>query len=401
MKNLRTSTHILLLMAEAGFGHRAACQAVAAALKEVACDACQITTLNLSQHPMAPALMRLPERSYDRTVNSSLHLFDLTYRVTDTHLGCSLVGRVMARGLSRATRQILEEMQPDAILSTIHLYQAPVLAARKQGYSHIPFFSVVTDLAEVHQIWFRAAPDVLFVPNETVRQQALQAGLRREQVVVSGIPVQPRIAAEQRSKSELRAGLGWRDDLPVALVVGSRRTPTLDESLAAVNQAHPPVQLVVTAGGDERLFRRLQAIDWQIPVYLYHYVNNMPELMRAADVLISKAGGLITAESLACGLPLIYTGHIPGQESGNLTYVVGQGAGTSAETPAQLAQTLQSWLANGSALLQQFAARAQQLGYPRAAQTIAERVWQAAAAHANERMAVTRSDPRATLSRSI
>jgi len=387
-------------MAEAGFGHRAACQAVAAALKEVSSDACQITILNLSQHPMAPALMRLPERSYDRTVNSSLHLFDLTYRVTDTHLGCSLVGRVMARGLSRATRQILDEMQPDAILSTIHLYQAPVLAARKHGYSHIPFFSVVTDLAEVHQIWFRAAPDVLFVPNESVRSQALEAGLRPEQVVVSGIPVQPRIAAERRTRSELRAGLGWRNDLPVALVVGSRRTPALDESLAAINRARPPVQLAVTAGGDEDLYRRLQAIDWQIPVYLYRYVNNMPELMHAADVLISKAGGLITAESLACGLPLIYTGHIPGQESGNLAYVVDQGAGTAAETPTQLAHTLHAWLANGGARLHQYAARAQRLGYPQAAQTIAEMVWQAAAKHAGERLAQARFVSQTSLSRS-
>ncbi|MFM8319524.1 MAG: MGDG synthase family glycosyltransferase [Chloroflexota bacterium] len=379
--------NILLLTADVGFGHRAACQAVETALRQVSNGACRITLLNVMHHPRTPRLMRFPERGYDLTVNSRLRLYSLSYRASDSPLACELVGRIMVQGLARVTQQVFNDLQPDAVLSTFHLYQAPVLAACKRSGSQAPFFSVVTDLADVHQIWFRAAPDVLFVPNEMVRDQALAAGLASEQVVVSGIPVQPALAAEQRSKTELRQALGWLPHLPAALVVGSRRTPTLVEKVAAVNQAGLPLQLAISAGGDEKLYRRLQAVDWRMPVHLYRYVSNMPELMHAADLIISKAGGLITAESLACGLPLIYTGYIPGQESGNLTYVVGQGAGAMANTPRRLVQTLASWLADDGLGLRQYTARARRLGSPCAAQLVASHVWQAAGAFAAHRAA--------------
>jgi 1,2-diacylglycerol 3-beta-galactosyltransferase len=368
-------------MADAGYGHRSACQAVADALQEVSCRNCHITILSLFEHPLTPAVLRLPERSYDWTVKSSLPLYDITYRVSDTHLACSLVTGVMTVGMFAATRKVLKDLHPDAIVSTFHMFQAPVVAARRYGHDHIPFFSTVTDLADVHQMWFRDAPDILFVPNPLVRQQALDFGLPPEQVVVSGIPVRTEIASERRSKAELRAQLGWQPNLPAALVVGSPRTKGLAESLAAINQAGLPLQLIITAGGNEALYRSMLAIEWRVPVHLYQYVSNMPELMHAADLVISKAGGLITSESLACGLPLIYTGHIPGQESGNLSYVVSQSAGASAETPAGLVDTLALWLEQDGALLEQFKRRARGIGYPNAAYTVAQAAWQAAVEH--------------------
>jgi UDP-N-acetylglucosamine:LPS N-acetylglucosamine transferase len=112
-----------------------------------------------------------------------------------------------------------------------------------------------------------------------------------------------------------------------------------------------------------------------VPVHIYNFVKNMPTLMRAADAIICKAGGLIVTESLAAGLPLLLTDVIPGQETGNANYVVNGGAGELIEEPLQALEALAHWLSNDQAVLNERAANAVKLGRPRAAYDIVEQAW--------------------------
>jgi processive 1,2-diacylglycerol beta-glucosyltransferase len=97
------------------------------------------------------------------------------------------------------------------------------------------------------------------------------------------------------------------------------------QNLLAVEQ---PLELVVVAGRNEELLLRLQ----QIPVPERHrakvfgYTSDMDELMTAADVVISKPGGLTTSEALACGTAMIVVNPIPGQESRNSDFLLENGA---------------------------------------------------------------------------
>ena len=80
---------------------------------------------------------------------------------------------------------------------------------------------------------------------------------------------------------------------------------------------------------------------WHIPVKIFNFVENMPTLMHASDIMLCKAGGLIVTESLACGLPMILIDVIPGQETGNAEYVMAYGAGDMSETPVTTSRTAQ------------------------------------------------------------
>jgi 1,2-diacylglycerol 3-beta-galactosyltransferase len=97
--------------------------------------------------------------------------------------------------------------------------------------------------------------------------------------------------------------------------------------------------------------------------------------MRAADAIVCKAGGLTTTESLACGLPLMLTDVIPGQETGNAEYVVSGGAGEMIDEPLKALETVCHWLLNDGQLLKERSANAAKLGRPRAAFDIVERAW--------------------------
>ena len=99
------------------------------------------------------------------------------------------------------------------------------------------------------------------------------------------------------------------------------------ETMNVFNHFGLPLQIAVAVGKDKSLLDKLHAIDWHIPAHIYGFVDNMPEMMLAADAIICKAGGLVVTEALAGGLPIMLIDYIPGQEEGNRDFVVQNEAG--------------------------------------------------------------------------
>jgi 1,2-diacylglycerol 3-beta-galactosyltransferase len=362
---------ILILTADAGFGHRSAANAVAAAVSDVDAAA-KVDVVNALDHPLTPRAFRDGQSDYDRIVRDSPELWQATYEATDSTLASKLMESGLVAALYAPLRDILNGYDPDVIVSTYMLYQAPLNAIFRLNSRRVPLVTVITDLISVHRIWFSNAPDTLVAPTEPVRQLALDAGVHADKLRVIGIPVNPALGADMGGKAELRARLGWRADLTTVLAIGSRRVPRLAEMLRGLNHSGLPLQLIVSAGGDEDLHAQLSNTEWHVPTTVYHFVNQMPAFMHASDVLMCKAGGLITTEALACGLPLLLIDVIPGQEEGNAQYVLEGGAGVKADDPLDVLEYIFHWLQNDGATLRQTADRARKLGKPQAAREVAE-----------------------------
>ncbi len=371
---------ILILTADAGFGHRSAANAIAAALQETHGPECTVEIVNPWDHERAPLLLRSSQSDYDRFVREMPQVYKLSYQASDAKVPSRIVEGALALLFYDCMREILARYRPDVIVGTYPLYQASLGALFALSKRRIPLFNVVTDLVTVHRLWFHSAADLTLVPTLAVRDLAIQQGIAADRVQVTGIPVHPDLAQERRERSVLRSELGWQPDLTTVLAVGSKRVMHLDEVLRVLNHSGLPLQLAVVAGGDDELYRRLQDCEWHVPTRLYNFVENMPALLHAADCILCKAGGLIVSEALACGLPLILTDVLPGQEVGNAGYVVAGGAGELSQGPLDALEILCHWLARGKKLLVARAANARRLGRPRAAHDIGELAWAAAVA---------------------
>ncbi len=369
---------ILILTADAGFGHRSAANAAAAALAEAYGEACKVDIVNPLEDRRTPFWLRDSQSDYDKLVREMPELYRLGYDASAAPVPSAIVESGLTVLLFEVMYDLLEQYRPDALLLTFPLYQAPLAAVFAITRRFIPMFTVVTDLVTVHRLWFHREADACLTPNPLVSDLALAYGLRPERVQVTGIPVHPDVVREQRSKAAIRAELGWQPDLPTFLAVGSRRVDRLVDTLEVLNHFGQPLQVVAIAGKDESLYQQMRAIDWHVPVHLYEYVTNMPTLMHAADAVLCKAGGLIVTEALACGLPLMLVDLIPGQETGNAEFVVSHGAGDMARNLLEALQTLAHWMAADRRLLNERAANARRAGKPRAAYDVAEIVWRAA-----------------------
>jgi 1,2-diacylglycerol 3-beta-galactosyltransferase len=358
-------------MSDTGGGHRSAAEAIASAFAREFPGRYAVALADgiarAARFPFSHAAdWYLPTVTYAEFGWGAL--FHSTNNPAMVRLSLRFLDLVMGNGLHCLLRD-----QAPALVVSVHplLTTIPRRALRAMG-SRAPFITVVTDLFDAHALWFDREADLCLVPTDGARATARRFGMPDEKLRVVGLPVSLQFLANTKSRAEHRAQLGLAPDRTTVLLVGGGEGMGRIYGIArAIAHARLPLQLVVIAGRNKALLRKLQTTTWEIPVSVQAFVTNMPEWMRASDVIITKAGPATLSEALTCGLPILLSGFLPGQEEGNVTFVEKSGVGVLRQSPKEIARTLGDWLAPGNDTLARFAARARELARPRAALEIA------------------------------
>lgn len=361
---------ILILMSNTGGGHRASARALEAGFAEFAPGRFAVEIVDLLHDYTFFPLNRAPQL-YPLLVTYTPALWRLLY-ATERAPGPARAAMdgVVARLAASGVRRALAEHRPDLVISVHPLVQQMTARALAELGRPVPFVTVVTDLASAHPFWFDARVDACYVASEAAAAQARAAGLRPEQIHAFGLPVRPAFAQPYPPQAELRARLGMNARLPAVLVVGGGDGVGRVEEFAlaldaALAQAEGPAgQLVVITGRNEALRAALAAHPWRVPARINGFVDNMPEWMLACDCIVTKAGPGTIAEAMICGLPIVLSGFIPGQEAGNVPFVVAQAVGIFAPAPEEAAVAVAHWFGPGCAAMQEAAANSHELGRP-------------------------------------
>ncbi|MGB9585830.1 MAG: MGDG synthase family glycosyltransferase, partial [Anaerolineales bacterium] len=334
--------HILFLFSDTGGGHRSAAEAIIEALNLEAGN--QITTemVDIFKEYAPKPLDRLPEL-YPIMVRIP-QAWGFGYYVSNGHRRARLITASAWPMVRRNIRRLVRTHPSDLIVSVHPLANAPVL--RALGAHRPPFITVVTDLVTTHALWYHRRTDLCIVPTEEARQRAFLCGLRKDQVEVIGLPVAQRFCQEKLDKKQTRQQLGWELDLPTILLVGGSEGMGPMEKVAHTIDALPvPLALIIVCGRNQKLFDTFSNQSWNHPVKIYGFVHQMAEFMQAADILVTKAGPGTITEALNAALPMLLYSRLPGQEDGNVSFVVSQGAGFWTPTSDSLTQALLTWLA--------------------------------------------------------
>jgi 1,2-diacylglycerol 3-beta-galactosyltransferase len=367
---------VLLLFSATGGGHRSVAEALMEAFALQA-PAARVILVDLFHDCTLFPINRVG-RSYQLLVQNAPVLWRAIWRFGEDKRRLAWMMR-LCMPLARPARRVLCQHSPDLVIS-VHplLNHIPLRFLREEG-NQAPFVTVVTDWASVPLAWFCPQVDLCVVPNEAAVHRARAAGLSAEQMRVVGMPVSGRFhPVERLAKPRWRQQLSLDPDQPTVLLVGGGGgVGSLGEIALAVADelaAEGHGQLVVICGRNEHLRQQLAQRMWPIPVTVQGFVTNMPDWMGAADLIITKAGPSTIAEALVVGLPILLCSFIPGQEEGNVPFVVEQGAGVYVEKPTEIARRVGEWLRPGNPMLVDMAARARALGRPAAAEEIAEEI---------------------------
>jgi 1,2-diacylglycerol 3-beta-galactosyltransferase len=191
-----------------------------------------------------------------------------------------------------------------------------------------------------------------------------------------GLPVRPIFGQPARPRPELRAELGMDSKLPAVLLVGGGdgigRVAVIARAIGKRLGARGTAagQMVIVCGRNRRLQTTLTNEPWTIPVQVHGFVNNMSDWMSASDCIVTKAGPGTIAEALIRGLPILLSGYIPGQEEGNVPYVVENGVGVFASEPAAIAAQVSRWFGAERHNLARMAENARKLANPHSTENI-------------------------------
>ena len=233
--------------------------------------------------------------------------------------------------------------------------------------------TVVTDLIDVHRGWACRSADLIVVSTEPARQAALRWGIRADRLELLGLPIDVRFRPPvPGERGAARRRLGLDADRPTVLVSGGGEgSGGLWDQVLALSLDPHPWQVIAVCGRNERLRGRLLGVRLQTPTVVLGFVDDMPDLMRASDLAVGKAGPGAIAEALATGVPLVLTSYLPGQERSNVRFAVDSGVGRYAPTSQRLLEAASELLGGDGSVLRQMGARAAELAHPHAALEIA------------------------------
>jgi len=367
-------SRILILMSDTGGGHRASAQALQAAFAARYPDRFEVEIVDLWTDFTPWPINRMPGM-YSPIVARVLWFWKLLWAVFDNERAFSAALRLVYLISRNALRKVLQAHRPQLVISVHPFMQHIFLRLLEHEGAAIPFVTVVTDLASFHHGWFHARVERCFVASEPAAASARRHGLHASQIRPLGLPVRPDFAGSLPDREAARARLGLADAEFTVLLLGGGEgmgpVAAIARAVAArLAETGKDVQLVVICGRNKRLRQALQRSEWPISVQALGFVDNMQDWMVASDCVITKAGPGTIAEALICGLPILLSGFIPGQEAGNVSYVVENGVGAYCDAPDGIAAIVSDWA--GGDQLPQMSARARALGRPSAAYDIVD-----------------------------
>ncbi len=361
---------ILILMSDTGGGHRASAQALKAGFDELFPGRFQIDIIDLISDHLIWPLNQLP-KMYPFLSNDAPWMWKALYDSQSSASWGNALAVVGSRVSIRRVQAAFEKYHPDLIISVHPLLQTVSLWALKGMPRRIPFVTVVTDLSTGHPLWFNPGVDACYVASAYTVGLAKKAGLRPEQIHLFGLPIRPAFSRPTRPKPELRKVLGMDAKLPAALLIGGGEGVGPVEQIA--NQLAKTLcngqmlgQIVVICGRNREMEERLAGQAWPIPVVVKGFVDNMPDWMAACDCVVTKAGPGTIAEALISGLPILLSGYIPGQEEGNIPYVVDNEVGEYNTDPAAIATIVARWFGPEHQKLTVMSGKARAMGHPQA-----------------------------------
>ncbi|MFI1741619.1 glycosyltransferase [Streptomyces sioyaensis] len=301
------SRRIVIISASVGAGHDGAAAELARCLEA---DGFRVERHDFLD--LLPArLGSLLSATYHRLLDWAPVGYQRIYAATE-HTGRTAPG---VRALLRsAERRTLRAISPDtcAVVSTYPGASQVLGRLRQQGRLTVPAITYLTDFS-VHSLWVAPGIDTHLAVHEVPAGQARAQGAAA--ITVTGPLVATRFApATEAGRRAARARWGLPEQAPLALLVaGSWGVGPIEEVAAEIQGGGAAVPVVV-CGRNQALAERMRRNGVQ---HVHGWVEDMPALMSAADVLVQNAGGLTSLEAFASGLPVASYRCIPGHGQTN------------------------------------------------------------------------------------
>ncbi len=334
---------ILIMSAPIGSGHRMAAVALEEALLRLEnVEAVQGNVFDFFPSVIGKAFLKF----YGTVLKFCPFLYELSYRWSNQGGGSLWMRNLLNGILLRLGKAFIEEVKPDVVFST-HATPTGILSLYKQGVDAYfvadeKLFGQINDAAEHCDVKADVSGSCSGDNNGKPQAENEKQPEAAPALFASGIPVRSGFALQNtvaESRTAVRKKYGWPEDAFVCLLAGGGggMLPMEEIVRSLLARQSEPVHIVAVTGHNDTLRKKLEALchtftnhsvaagaedeTMQSRLQVLGFTDCMPQLMQAADVVVTKAGGISLAECLACGANLLIYRPLPGQEQGNTAFL--------------------------------------------------------------------------------
>jgi diacylglycerol O-acyltransferase len=328
---------VLIISASMGDGHNAAAAALTEAIEESwpGCVVERLDTMELR----GPRFAKVAQWAYAFQLSVMPRTYAISYDWLSRSARSAAAVRASAGAFfGRRLHKAIVGHQPDLVISTYPFGSAAVDWLRKTknfataAVTYIPAF-------HVHPLWAYQGIDLHFVMYEGAAEHALLPGFERSQRL-GAPPVRRRFGTISRDAAREMLGIP-ADDFVVLMTGGAWGVGGMGSGVEALVKLEPPVHVVAVCGRNVGLQAEMHALaSVSSPrLTVYGYVPTMPELMSAANVVVTNGAGNTVLEALRTPRPVVAFAPLAGHGTASTVEMVKRNLAVEArDVPGLVAQ---------------------------------------------------------------
>lgn len=338
---------ILLLYISEHSGHHCASLAIEKALHNLDRD---VETLNINSFNYTnPILEKVINKAYMSVVKNKPEIWDYLYDNPRVLKKTQKLREIIHKFNTGKLDTLLKNFRPDVIVCTQAFPCGMVADYKKSQNLEMPLMGVLTDYAP-HSYWIYNNIDVYVVPSMESARKLVINGIEESKIRDFGIPIDSKFR-EGVDKNKICEKLGLDPAKPIVLIMGGTQgLGPLQEVIKALDRGACQLQMLVASGTNEKLNGWIESRHFKNRVLALGYAKNIDELMHISSMIITKPGGITTAEALAKGIPMVIVNPLPGQEAMNTRFLLMEGVAVKAEDPDDIAALVKELLYNKNKL---------------------------------------------------
>ncbi len=331
---------ILVLTISTGQGHTQTAMAISEYF-ETRGHECRVLDAYKATNPLLSDSL---EKGYLVGTQYATGMYRRAYRLAEKseHHGIPL-SRIANSVVGQKLLRHIESFSPDVIITT-HLFAALHLTYLEAELGEIPTFGIVTDFT-MHPYWENTRLDYYVTASSLLNYQCIRKGISEYKILPFGIPVREKFTTSV-SKAEARAALGIENKTTILVMMGSMGYGNMTKSIRQIDKIQDDFQLLCVCGKNRKAKRDIDRLKTAHTLYAYEYVDNVDVMMDAADLMITKPGGITLSESLVKGVPTILMNPIPGHEDRNREFLVNNGLAMAVSSTCPIEEAVYQFLQN-------------------------------------------------------
>lgn len=323
------SGSILLMYISENSGHHFATLSIERAIRALNP---QMEVLNINGFKyVSPIMEKIINTLYMNAINSFPQLWDFLYDNPAVEIKIKGIKESVNRKKRDKIKRLVETSNCRVVICSQAFPCGVVAEYKKKYFSELVLIAVVTDFTP-HSYWLYEEVDYYVVATEAAKEILVKKGVSESKVKVFGIPIDPKFSQKlDKTKTALELNLSI-ERLSVLIMGGSRGFGPIKTLIRALEDSAIEANFLVICGANKGLFNWLMKKKFRRRIHAYSYIDYVDKLMSVCDIIITKPGGITTAESIAKSLPMLIINPIPGQEENNTQYLLSEGIAVKADS---------------------------------------------------------------------